>query len=161
MDGTISEGREHLNKVTTFKYFGSVLCSDGNILPDVRARINAAWMKWRQVTEVLCDRRMPDHLKAKIYKTAIRPIALYGYECWPVTTKHEHALSTKEMRMLHWALGLTRWDHVMNTDVRERLGIAPITEKMMEARLQWYGHVTQSNENSVAKAPRKPFTLRH
>ncbi|KAK7142827.1 hypothetical protein R3I94_012244 [Phoxinus phoxinus] len=31
------------------------------------------------------------------------------------------------------------------------MGTAPITEKMLEARLRWYGHVTRSHENSVAK----------
>ncbi|XP_039627278.1 uncharacterized protein LOC120540503 [Polypterus senegalus] len=114
-------------------------------------RINATWTKWRQVTAVLCDRRIPYHLKAKIYKTVVRPVALYGSECWPTTAKHEQALHTMEMRMLRWCLGLTCWDQVMNEDVRKRLGIAPIMEKMREARLRWYGHVVCADDNSVAK----------
>lgn len=128
-----------------------MISNDGDILLDVRARINAAWMKWRQVTGVLCDRRIPNRLKSKIYKSVVRPVALYGSECWPATAKHEQALHTMEMRMLRWCLGLTRWDHVMNTDVRKRMGIAPITDKMQEARLRWYGHVVQSDENSVVR----------
>lgn len=56
-----------------------------------------------------------------------------------------------EMRMLRWTLGLTRWDQVMNEDVRKTMGVTPITEKMREARLRWYGHVVRSEEESVAK----------
>lgn len=54
-DSTISIGGEDLKKVTTIKYLGSTLSSEGDILPDVHARINAEWAKWRLVTGVLCD----------------------------------------------------------------------------------------------------------
>ncbi|XDV17916.1 hypothetical protein PO909_023707 [Leuciscus waleckii] len=117
-DGTIRVGGQPLNKVTESKYLGSLIRSDGDSLPDARARVNTAWLKWRQVTGILCDRRMPIPLKGKIYKTVVRPVALYGSECWPATTKHEQSLPVMEMKMLRWSLGLTRFDRVMNEDVR-------------------------------------------
>ncbi|XP_063340855.1 uncharacterized protein LOC134635401 [Pelmatolapia mariae] len=103
------------------------------------------------VTGVLCDRRMPDRLKGKIYKAVVRPVALYGSACWPALTTHEQALNTMEMRMLRWSLGITRRDRVTNKDIRKRLGVAPIKEKMLKSHLRWYGHVIRSDENSVAK----------
>uniref|UniRef100_A0A914WDC8 Reverse transcriptase domain-containing protein n=1 Tax=Plectus sambesii TaxID=2011161 RepID=A0A914WDC8_9BILA len=150
-DGSISIGSQQLNKVTEFKYLGSLVSSDGSTIPDVRLRVNAAWMKWRQVTGVLCDRKMPTHLKSNVYKTVVRPVALYGSECWPATKKHEAVLNTMEMRMLRWSIGLTRHDRVPNTDVRRLLGVAPIQEKLREARLRWFGHVMRSKDHSVAK----------
>jgi len=66
----------------------------------IRARIKAAWLKWRQVTGVLCDRRMPRRLTGQIYKTVVRPVALYGAECWPAAASHDKALHAMEMRML-------------------------------------------------------------
>lgn len=150
-DGTIIIDNEELKKTEEFRYLGSVISYDGNITSDVRARINAAWLKWRQVTGVLCDRRIPDRLKGKFYKMVVRPVALYGSACWPALTTHEQALNTMEMRMLQWRLGITRRDRVTNKDIRKRLGVAPIKEKMLESRLRWYGHVIRSDENSVAK----------
>lgn len=150
-NGTVRIDGEDLKKVEKFKYLGSLICSNGDSLPDARKRVNAAWMKWRQVTGVLCDLRIPLRLKAKIYKSVVRPVALYGSECWPATTKHEQALSTMEMRMLRWCLGLTRFDRIRNEDVRRRWGVAPIAEKMREGRLRWYGHVVRREENSLAK----------
>lgn len=98
-DGTIIIDNKELKKTEEFRYLGSVISYDGNISSNVRARINAAWLKWQQVTGVLCDRRMPDWLKGKTYKTVVRPVALYGSACWPALTTHEQALNTMEMRV--------------------------------------------------------------
>ena len=56
---------------------------DGDIDEDVRHRISAGWLKWRQASGILCDKRVPQKLKVKFYRTAIRPVMLYGAECWP------------------------------------------------------------------------------
>jgi hypothetical protein len=46
-----------------------------------------------------------------------------------------------EMRMLHWICGHTRRDRVRNDDIRDRLGVAPIEEKLVQHQLRWFGHV--------------------
>ena len=43
----------------TFRYLGSMLQRDGDIDEDVSHRIKAGWMKWRQASGVLCDKRVP------------------------------------------------------------------------------------------------------
>ena len=40
-----------------FRYLGSMLQRDGDIDEDVSHRIKAGWMKWRQASGVLCDKR--------------------------------------------------------------------------------------------------------
>jgi hypothetical protein len=57
---------------------------DGDIDEDVRHTISAGWLKWRQASGVLCDKRVPKKLKGKFYRTAIRPMMLYGALCWSV-----------------------------------------------------------------------------
>jgi len=136
---------------TDFKYLGSTLSCDGDVTPEVRDRIKAAWVKWCQVTGVLCDRRMPRRLKGKIYKTVVRPVALYAAECWPAATNHEKALHAMEMRMLRWSLGLSLLDHATNVDVRGLLQVAPIQAKMRQARLRWFGHVMRRDDQSVVR----------
>jgi hypothetical protein len=50
-------------------------------------------------------------------------------------------LSVAEMRMLRWCCGHTRRDRVRNDDIRDRVGVAPIEEKLIQHRLRWFGHV--------------------
>ena len=60
-----------------------MLQRDGDIDEDVSHRIKAGWMKWHQASGVLCDKRVPQKLKGMFYRTVIRPVMLYGTECWP------------------------------------------------------------------------------
>ena len=86
-------------------------------------------------------KRVPQKLKGKFYRTAIRPAMLYGAECWPTKRRHVQQLSVAEMRMLRWFCGHTRRDKVRNEVIRNRVGVAPIEEKLTQHRLRWFGHV--------------------
>ena len=124
------------------------------------ARVSTAWMKWKECTGVLCDRRMPEKLKGKIYRTVVRPVALYGAETWPATARAEQKMHAMEMRMLRWSAGLTLLDRQRNEDVRSRFGVAPIAEKMRESRLRWYGHVLRREPDSVARRAHEMAVVR-
>jgi len=59
---------EVVDKVDSFKYLGSVLQKNGRFDKDIMHRIKCGWMKWREASSVLCDRRIPIRLKSKFYK---------------------------------------------------------------------------------------------
>jgi len=77
-EGDVSLEGQVVPKRDTFRYLGSMLQRDGDIDEDVSHRIKAGWMKWRQASGVLCDKKVPQKLKGKFYRTAIRPAMLYG-----------------------------------------------------------------------------------
>ena len=52
-------------KKDTFRYLGSMLQRDGDIDADVSHRIKAGWIKWRQASSILCDKRVPQKRKGK------------------------------------------------------------------------------------------------
>jgi hypothetical protein len=45
------------------------------------------------------------------------------------------------MRVLHWICGHTKRDRVRNEDIKDRVGVAPIEEKLVQHRLRWFDHV--------------------
>jgi hypothetical protein len=84
---------------------------------------------------------VPLKLKGKFYRTAIRPAMLYGVKCWPTKRRHVQQLSIAEMCMLRWICGYTRRDRVRNDDIRERLRVAPVEEKLVQHHLRWFRHM--------------------
>ena len=90
---------------------------------------------------MLCDKKFPSTLKGKFYHVAIRTTLLYGLECWPVKKFLEHRMEATEMRMLRWMCGSTMIYKIRNQEFREKLGVAPLSAKMRENRLRWFGHV--------------------
>jgi hypothetical protein len=58
--------------------------------------------------------------------------------------------------MLQWICGHTRRDQVRNNDIRERLGVTSVEEKLVQHRLRWFGHIQQS----PAEAPIRNEVIR-
>ena len=96
-----------LGQMNKFKYLGVTISEEGGSEEAVRARVSAAWGKWRDLSGVISDKKMPRKLKIKLYMTVIRPVLLYGAECWTIRKKHEQILEKTEMRMLRRIRGVT------------------------------------------------------
>ena len=88
----------------------------------------------------------------KLYMTVIRPVLLYGAECWTVRKKEEQILEKTEIRMLRRIKGVTLRDRVKSLDIRNELGVSSIQEKVREMRLRWYGHIQRMEENNKVRA---------
>ena len=114
------EGRE-LNQVDQFKYLGVIFSEEGGSETAVRARVKAAWQKWRELGPVIPDKKIPTKLKTKLYTTVVRPVILYRAECWTTGVKEENILEKIEMRMLRRIKGVTKKDKKEN--IRKELGV--------------------------------------
>ena len=84
--------------------------------------------------------------------TVIRPVLLYGAECWTVRKKEEQILGKTEMWMLGRIKGVTMRDKVKSVAIRKELGVNSIQKKVIEMRLSWYGHMQRMEENNEVRA---------
>ncbi len=103
---------EAIKKVEHFKYLGSTVSGDGRCEEEVTRRVQAGWHSWRRITGVLCDRKLSPRLRGKIYKCVVRPAMLYSMETVAVTEGLEKTMETAELKMMRWALGVTRMNKV-------------------------------------------------
>ena len=74
-------------RVKEFKYLGSTVQESGGCEREVKRRVQAGWNRWRKVSGVICDRRLPARAKGKVYSSVVRPAMVYGLETVVVTKK--------------------------------------------------------------------------
>ena len=55
------------------------------------------------------------------------------------------------MRMIRWMYGYTKLDRLWNVAFREKVGVLPLEEKMMETKLRWFGHVKRRSINAPVR----------
>ena len=60
-------------------------------------------------------------------------------------------MEVEELKMVRWALGVTRKDNIRNEYERGTAKIAKLGDKLRNARLRWYGHVKRREEGYVGK----------
>ena len=139
---------KELNQVDQFKYLGVTFSEEGGSETAVIARVKAGWEKWRELGPVIADKKIPAKLKTKLYTTVVRPVILYGAECWATGVKEENILKKTEMRMLRRIKGVTVKDKMKSEDIRKELGVGSIKSKARESRLRWFGHVHRKEQES-------------
>ena len=86
-----------------------------------------------------------------MYKSVVRPAMLYGMETVAVTERQMGKMEVAELKMVRWALGVTRKDKIKNEYVRGIAKITKLGDKLLNARLRWYGYVKRREEDYVGK----------
>ncbi|XP_047494039.1 uncharacterized protein LOC125042450 [Penaeus chinensis] len=54
--------------------------ADGGSEREVTKRIRAGWGAWQKITGVMCDRKVSDTVKGRMYRTMVRPAMMHGME---------------------------------------------------------------------------------
>ena len=76
---------------------------------------------------------------------------LYGMETVAVTERQVGEMEVAELKMVRWALEVTRKDKTRNKYVRRTAKIAKLGDQLWNARLHWYGHVKRREEGLRGK----------
>ena len=71
---------------------------------------------------------------------------VHGLETVAVTKKQ-----VEEMKMLRFAMGVTRKDKIRNEHIRSTIKVKRLGMKMREGRLRWYGHVMRRDPEYVGR----------
>ena len=81
----------------------------------------------------------------------MKPAMVYGLDTVMVTKKHVKEMKVAEIKMLRFAMGVTRNDKIRNEYIRSTFKTERLGMKMRESRLSWYGHVMRRDQEYVGK----------
>ena len=105
--------------------------------------------------------------KIKLYKALIRPVVVYGSECWVLTENIKQKLLVFERRILRRTFGPTQkangeWRLKTNEELEHTIGYENIVRHIKSKRLSWLGHVERMPNERVAKTiyKWKPYATR-
>ena len=73
---------EELKQVNCFKYLGSLVADRGGCEKEVQSRVNASWLKWKEVKPIITDKRIPFETESKGLYNRSQARLTYGSECW-------------------------------------------------------------------------------
>ena len=76
---------------------------------------------------------------------------VYGLETVAVTKKQVEEIEVAEMKMLRFAMGVTRKDKIRNEHIRSTVMVERLGMKMREGRLRLYGHVMRRDQEYVGR----------
>ena len=86
-----------------------------------------------------------------MYSSVVRPAMVYGLETVAVTKKQVEEMEIAEMKMLRFAMGVTRKDRIRNEHIRSTVKVERLGMNMREGRLRWYGHVMRRDQEYVGR----------
>lgn len=72
----------------------------------------------------------------KFYRVVVRPTTFYEAECWPIKKSRVQKKKIVQMRILMWVCGHTKSGKIKNGDIRHKVGVASMLDKMREVKLR-------------------------
>ena len=71
-----------IERVESFVHLGDKLNVGGGCLSLVSARVHVGWMKFRELSVVLCGRIWSVKMKGRVYKSYVRAAMVYSDKTW-------------------------------------------------------------------------------
>ena len=75
---------------------------------------------------------------------------VYGFET-AATKEQVKEMEVAEMKMLRFAMGVTRKDKIKNEYIRCSVKVERLGMKMKVDRLRWYGHVMRRDQKYIGR----------
>ena len=86
-----------------------------------------------------------------MYKSVVKLAMLYGMETVAVKKRQVGKMEVAELKIVRWALEVTRKDKIRNKYVTGTTKIAKLGDKLRNARLRWYGHGKKDDGDGGAR----------
>ena len=140
-------GTHEIRQVESFIYLGTLINQDGRCDNEILRRIAMAKDAYSKMSKLFKNHEISLDTKKRLLKCYIRPILLYGSECWTISTKMRERLDAAEMWFYRRILRISYKQHVTNERVLERMSAERELVKTIRAQqMKFFGHIMRNKE---------------
>ena len=115
-----------------------MLNDSGGVEQAVVARVKAAWMKFRELSVVLCMQGASLRMKGVVHKAYVRSVLMYAAETWAMKVDVFQRLRATERRMLRMICRVMMRDKMESTVIAVKVGVDDLEEHLRQKRLRWF-----------------------
>ena len=154
---SFSVANHKFEKVDAFKYLGSLVTHNNENSMEIKERLKAGNRTYYSLQNILKSRFLTRTTKARIYRTVLRPVVLYGSETWVMTAREELMLNTWERKVLRRIYGPVceqgEWRIRTNKELYGLYKEPSLVSEIKSARIRWLGHIERMDkQRGVQKA---------
>jgi len=97
-----------IEEVNSAKYLGTIMNADNLIEEEIKERIAAGNRSFFANKKIFQSKLITRKTKERLYHMVIRPVVVYGSECWVLTENIKQKLLVFERRLLRRIFGPTQ-----------------------------------------------------
>jgi exonuclease III len=147
---TVEYGQEVLECVTEFTYLGTIFSADGRWEKEIRRRTQAARAALSTISrEVIWNKVISMKVKRIIFEALVRSRMEFGSEVWWPSKKELGKLETVQNDFVRWAMGFQRKDRVSASQLRGKMEMLAVEDKLCQRRLLWLGRLMRMGGNRL------------
>ena len=109
-----------------------------------------AWLKFHKHQASLLNKRIPLHLRCKLFSSVVSPSALYSLSTTPLTETQLERLDATQRRMLRKMVGWVRFDGESWEEVGHRMK-ARLAAAMEKSQVQSWSNLRNSQKDKMTQ----------
>ena len=146
-DFDVEEGVSFVSFCQEFKYLGTMLTPDLDDAHDISRRINLGTYSFRELSDVLLDRRINLKLRSRLFLQIPVNVALWGCTSWTIQAGPLDRLKKWYYKCCRKILGVTLLDKWRTKDVLAKLDVPDIESIIRVRQLKLIRKITAGGPN--------------
>jgi hypothetical protein len=142
-------------QVESFIYLGTTVNTQNTIREEIKTKIMAANRSYFGLQKHLKSQLLSRTSKIQLYKTLIRPVIMYGSECWTLSQLDQQMVDGFERKVLRKIYSPVQdkgtWRSRYNDELYTLFKEPKLTTAIRLARLRWAGHVQRTGDDQMPK----------
>ena len=142
---------ELLEVVDDFVYLGSLISQDNAAQKDIQRRLGHARSTYTRLHHIWKSNSYSLKTKIRLFNTLVKPVLLYGAECWRITKCDMSKVSSFYNGCLRKICRIFWPNKISNKELYMKTGCRDVITEVKHRRLRWLGHVLRMPPERIPK----------